>query len=74
MAAGCSKAKRQARLVEGKVCFISDADNSVGSRWQRVVDICPEADSPSPSSDKQGVTAFVDRRRGRYMLKQHSHP
>ena len=74
MAAGCSKAKRQARLVEGKVCFISDADSWVGSGWQRVVDICPEADSPSPSSDKQGVRAFADRRRGLYMLKQHSHP
>ena len=44
-----SKVKKQARLVESKVCFISDAVN-----WgERVVDICPKA--------KQGVKAFIDR-------------
>ena len=39
-----SKAHKQARLVERKVCFISDAgDWGLGSR---VVDVCPNTDSP----------------------------
>ena len=39
----------------------------------RVVDICPKADSPTPN--KQGVRAFVDRAGGDggYVQKQHSH-
>ena len=49
------KASKQARLVERKVCFTSDAGN-----WGRgrVVDVCPKADSPT---DKQGMRAFTDR-------------
>ena len=68
----CSKASKQARLVERKVCFTSDASN-----WGRgrVVDVCPKADSPT---DKQGMRAFTDRSVCRgwggavYMQKQHS--
>ena len=37
-----SKANKQARLVERKVCFILEACHLAG----RVVDICPKADSP----------------------------
>ena len=44
-----SKANKQARLVERKVCFISDASNCGGCG----VDICPKADSPH---------AFVNRK------------
>ena len=47
-----SKVKKQARLVETKVCFISDAGNWGG----RVVDMCPKA--------KQGVRASIDRAGG----------
>ena len=50
-----SKASKQARLVERKVCFISDAGNWAGGR--RVADICPKTDS---TPDKQGVRAFMD--------------
>ena len=68
----CSKASKQVRLVERKVCFTSDASN-----WGRgrVVDVCPKADSPT---DKQGMRAFTDRSVCRgwggavYMQKQHS--
>ena len=51
-AAHCSKVNKQARFVEGKVCFISDAGNwGVG---------CPKADSPH-HPDKQRVRVFMDR-------------
>ena len=51
-AAHCSKANKQARLVERKVWFISGAGNCGG----RVADICPKADSPRfTCPDKQGV-------------------
>ena len=61
LAAHCSKASKQARLVEGTqgslLCFRC---------WQpgrgRVVDICPKADSTAPN--KQGVSVFIDRVRG----------
>ena len=44
------KSIKQARLVERKVCFISDAGN-----WEGRADICPKADSlPTPTSpDKE---------------------
>ena len=49
-----SKANKQAKLVERKVCFISDASN-----WGEA------GGHPSkgqlPASNKQGVRAFVDR-------------
>ena len=44
-AACCSKASKQARLVERKVCLILDAGNW---EWGRVADICPTADCPPP--------------------------
>ena len=55
LAAYRSEASKQARLVERKVCFISDAGS-----WGRgrVVDVCPKADSPT---DKQGMRTFTDR-------------
>lgn len=55
-AAHCSKANKQARLVERKVWFISGAGNCGG----RVADICPKADSPHPLH-KNRVRAFIDR-------------
>ena len=68
--APCSKAHKQARLVERKVCFISDAgDWGLGSR---VVDVCPNADSPLLAT--RGARTFIDRNgggRGAYMPKQH---
>ena len=67
LAACCSKANKQARLVERKVCFISDVDNWRG----RVADVCPKADSPTPTGN-QWARAFIDRRWGNYMQKQHS--
>ena len=43
-AACLSKANKQARLVERKVCFISDASN-----WWGRVDTCFKGDSPNPA-------------------------
>ena len=55
-----SKANKQAKLVERKVCFISDASN-----WGEA------GGHPSkgqlPRSNKQGVRSFVDRVGGGYM-------
>ena len=50
------KSIKQARLVERKVFFISDAGN-----WEGRADICPKADSlPTPTSpDKEEVRAFI---------------
>ena len=65
---GCSlpQSQNQARLVERKVCFISDASN-----WRKGTgraDICPKTNSPLP---RQSVgKCFYNRRRG-YMQKQH---
>ena len=42
LAACRPKANKQARLVERKVCFISD----IGNWGDRMADICPKADSP----------------------------
>ena len=64
----CSKANKQARLVERKVCFISDAGNQAG-----MGEDSPQADSSPPN--EQGVRAFTDgvgRGRGAYMQNQHS--
>ena len=44
LAAYLSKANKQARLVERKVCFISDASN-----WWGRVDTCFKGDSPNPA-------------------------
>ena len=64
-AACCFKASKQVRLVERKVCFISDAGNWRG-RW-KVTDICPP-------THKERVRTFIDRVWGDgYMQKQHSH-
>ena len=55
LVACCLKARKQARVVERKVRFISD----VGNWW--VVDICPEAHfCPQPLPDKQGMRAFIE--------------
>ena len=46
-AAGCSKVNKQAKLVERKVCFISDASNwEAGDGVWTVADVCSKADSP----------------------------
>ena len=47
LAADHSKADKQARWVERKVCFISDVDN-----WRRVGDICPNSDLPPTTTTK----------------------
>ena len=56
-AAHCSKANKQARLVERKVCFISDAGNCGVEGWQAV-------QRPTPLSDKHGVRPCVCVRGG----------
>ena len=57
-AAHCSKANKEARLVERKVCFILDAGNWAAGR----VDGCPKADSPHP---RQSVgKSFYRQREG----------
>ena len=48
---GCSLLKR---LVERKVCFISDA-----GKWSRGWQ--PSVQRPTPPSDKQAVRAFIDK-------------
>ena len=74
LAAHHSKANKQARLVERKFCFSSDAGNWRGGWEGRVADICPKAYSPFPPADKQSVRAFIGRvGGGGYMQKQHSH-
>ena len=54
LAARHSKANKQARLEERKICFISDAGNWRGG-WQ------PSVQRPTPPSDKQAVRAFTDK-------------
>ena len=52
---GCSpaKANTQAKLVEWKVCFISDAGN-----WRRGrADICPKTEYPT---DNQGESFYTE--------------
>ena len=69
---GCSllKSQKPGQLVERKVGLISDA----GNLWRRVVDICPKADSPQPSADRQRVRAVIDRvRGGGPQAEKHSH-
>ena len=68
LATHCSKANTQARLVERKLCFISDAGNRAG-----MGEDSPQADSSPPN--EQGVRDFIDgvgRGRGAYMQNQHS--
>ena len=64
LAACHSKANKQARLVQRKVCFISDV-----AMGERMADICPKADYPH---DKQRMRAFIGRvwRRGSYTQEQ----
>jgi len=52
LAACRSKANKQARLVERKVCFISDAGN-----WSRgrVADVCPKATIPQCPAHQQAA-------------------
>ena len=64
-----SKAGKQARLVERKVCFISDAGNW---GWRGVVDVCPNPNSPLLAT--RGARTFIDRNgggMGGYMQKQY---
>ena len=60
----------QAKLMERKVCFISDASTGVGG-----VVVCRHLSKGQfPSPDKPGVRAFIDRvEEGCSMQKQHSH-
>ena len=64
-----SKVNKQARLVERKLCFISDAGNWRRGEWQTSV----QRPTPTPP-DKQRVRAFIDRLGWvGYIQKQHSH-
>ena len=56
-----SKANKQASLVEGNICFISDAGN-----WGwKVSDICPKVDShPYPHPQQAGGKSFYRQKRG----------
>ena len=54
LAAHRSKANKQGRLVERKVCFISDA-----GKWRRGWQ--PSVQRPTQPSDKQAVRAFIDK-------------
>ena len=65
LAACRSEASKQARSVEKKVSFTSDAGNQGG----RVADICPKADFLPQHT---GVRAFINRGRGSH-AEQHSH-
>ena len=57
-AAHRSKANREARLVERKVCFILDASN-----WGGEIDLCPKADS-LPAPRQSGGKSFYRQREG----------
>ena len=63
LAACHSKANKQARLVERKVCFISDAGNCRGGWWTSVQRLTPHP-PPTPTK-KQGVREFTVRVGGR---------
>ena len=58
LAARQSKANKECRLVERKVCFILDS----GNRWWG--GRTPVQRPTPPSADNQGARAFIDRRRG----------
>ena len=58
LAAHCSKANKQARLMEREVCFISDAGNLAGR-----ADICPKANTQAPALATSGARAFIERGR-----------
>ena len=58
-AAHSSKANKQARLVERKVCFISDACNHVGSGGGR-----KPIQRPTLPTDNQWARAFIGGGRG----------
>ena len=68
LAACHSRAKKQARLVERKVCFISDIGNCEWG-WGGVYNH-PKADSPALATS--GARAFYSRSR-RIQQKEHSH-
>ena len=59
LAACHSRASKQARLVERKVCFNSHAGNQSGEGWQKLVQR-----STSPPLTISGARAFIDRWRG----------
>ena len=59
LAAYLSKANKQARLVERKVCFISDASN-----WWGRVDTCFKGDSPNPAWQAGGESFCGQSGRG----------
>ena len=64
LAAHCSKANKEARLVERKVCFILEAGNQGG----RELDSCLKASCPSPTTNGQEL---LSERRGS-MQKQYN--
>ena len=53
-----SKANKEARLVERKVCFILDVGNWVGGGQTPVQRLTP------PNPDDHGARGFIGRRRG----------
>ena len=61
-----SKTSKQARLVEKKVCFISDAGNSVGGGWQTSVQ------RPNPPLIRRGESIYRQSQQGRGGRGQHA--
>ena len=68
LAACCSKANKQARLVERRFCFISDVSN-FGGEGQHV---CPKVSCPShPATGNQwGKSFYSQKGGGSYIQKQ----
>ena len=61
-----SKASKQARLAEKKVCFISDAGNSVWGGWQTSVQ------RPNPPLLRRGESIYRQSQQGRGGRGQHA--
>ena len=55
LAAHCSKANKQVRLVERKICFISDGSKLEGEGWNTSVQRL------TPPQGTSGARAFIDR-------------
>ena len=67
LAAHCSKANKEARLVERKVCFILEA----GNQWDRELDSCLKASCLPPTTNQPVGQEVLSERRGS-MQKQYN--
>ena len=73
-AARSSKANKEARLVERKVCFILDASNrgGGGGGGGRQMPVQRPTSPPSPATPTIRGKALLQTEGGGYMQKQHS--